>query len=83
MNAQEYVLPASWACLLINGDDTGCDDHEKATISIWQAQSCLAPALSVSNDTFLTRYSDAAPLLDFELTECATYVFPKEEEKTK
>jgi len=76
MNIAEFILPTSWASYLINRDESGYDSEELAIIKQWESEVHLSDALSCNEDSYFTRYGDAATVLDMALVECTEYQFP-------
>lgn len=69
----EYMLPAHWASTLINGDESGLEDHEIELLNQWLEHVKPGWCVDVKGEPeFRTRH-DAD---DFVLAcECACFVF--------
>jgi hypothetical protein len=65
MKTVQYTLPTFWACALVNGDETGLDDADQASLDAFVADmvkehgSCHC--LDVAEDEGFMRYHDAEP----------------------
>jgi hypothetical protein len=53
-------LPSHWACPLINGDESGLEDEEQGQLDAWLKDNPLLSCVDVSEETFFSKYHDAA-----------------------
>jgi hypothetical protein len=71
MNSAEFVLPATWAGYLINGDATGYSDEEIKEIDDFCDSHELGFCTGVSDDTWFAHKNDANSLG----SDVATFTF--------
>ena len=77
MQTIEMDLPSHWACALINGDESGIDDDEQASLDAFtdymvkQYGRCDCLDVNCEGEDFM-RYHDAA---DFGVLACNTSKF--------
>ena len=73
MQTETYTLPAHWAPYLINGDDSGLTDEEKAEIDNW-LDTCphLGSCLGCSDEPEFNWHNDAGTLA----CDCLEFTFP-------
>jgi len=49
IKTEEFLLPAHWACYLINGDASGLTDAEQAEIQEWEIAHAPGPCIGVAD----------------------------------
>lgn len=73
MKTEKFLLPAFWACPLVNGDFSGLEESEEKQIEAWLSQQNLGFCLTVSESPEFTRWHDAS---DFVLAcDCLEFTF--------
>lgn len=67
MQLETYLLPAHWACALINADTSGMEDDDERALDRWFSRTFPlgAHCLDVSDDVQFTRWHDASSTLPF------------------
>jgi len=70
------TAPAYWACLFVNGDESGMESEDVAAAEAW-AES-LAPwrVVSVGEDVGFMRYHDAHGFAPYA-ADCAEFILHK------
>ncbi len=63
MQIETYTLPSSWASALINGDETGLNDHDQAALDSFTADMVSEHgkcwAVDCSEESWFAGYHDA------------------------
>lgn len=74
LKVETATAPAWWACYLINGDDSGMESGEAASIDRWiESMGWGLPCSIEEEDAGFMRFHDASA---FALAaDCVTYVF--------
>jgi hypothetical protein len=67
------TAPSAWASYLINGDDSGLEEGEKACADAWIATEGLGMPVSCDNAGF-RHWFDASPHYGYSC-DCQTYTF--------
>ena len=70
----EYTLPNYWASALINGDDSGLDDDENATLAAWLNNHPNLSCIDVADDSSFTAWHDARAY-NVKACDAATFTF--------
>ena len=73
MITETYLAPSSWACLLINGDDSGMDEADSKACMDWLKSTGHDWPVSCEDAGFHT-YHDARRFCPFA-ADCQTYTF--------
>jgi hypothetical protein len=73
MQVHEFTAPSYWASYLINGDDTGIDDEEKAAADAWLESLGLGYPVSCDDAGFRWHH-DAFEFCPVG-TDCQIYTF--------
>lgn len=71
IKTEEFLLPAHWACYLINGDASGMTDAEQAEVDEWETTNAPGPCLTSGDDTELCLRGDDG----MGMCERAVYTF--------
>lgn len=75
-NVVTYTAPSAWASYLINGDASGLEDGEQATVDAWLASIGLGDPVSC-DDAGFRHVHDAFAFMPLA-ADCQTYSFLKE-----
>lgn len=62
MKTNTFILPAHWACALVNGDFSGLEDGEADELEAWQSAASAEGygfCLDVSHEAFFCTGHDA------------------------
>lgn len=71
----EYDLPESWACGLINGDESGMSPLDLSDMHAWLVDHEGQWPAECSDESFITSYHDAQKYIGKAV--CLTYRFHK------
>ena len=69
-----YLLPEHWASALVNGDESGMDDTESATLAAWLADRPSLSCIDVADDASFTAWHDARAY-NVKACNAATFTF--------
>ena len=61
MVTTKYTLPIYWASYLVNGDDSGIDEAEKAVVDRFLADT-LGHCIDAGEDYWFQQYNDATDI---------------------
>lgn len=70
---ETYVLPAHWASVLINGDESGLNDEEQFQFEAWSTKATWGYCVGVEGEPEFTQWHDARP--EVLPCDCLTYTF--------
>ena len=80
IKTEDFLLPAHWACYLINGDESGYTPDELAELSEWETMNAPGPCIGRANTAEFCWRGDDGPLgadrcvFTFQvLDNCAAY----------
>ena len=71
IKTEEFLLPAHWACYLINGDASGLTDAEQAEIEEWEIAHAPGPCIGCEDSIELSHCGDEG----IGVCERAVYTF--------
>lgn len=75
-NIVTYILPASWASALVNGDWDGLNENDAAVVRRWLVDNEPGVCLDCSDDQYFANKHDAWQQYPFK-SLCLTYSFSK------
>lgn len=62
IKTEEFLLPAHWACYLINGDASGMTDTEQAEVDEWETMNAPGPCIGCADTAEFCWRGDDGPL---------------------